>query len=98
MRLLVLLLLVGCATPMSDLERLEHELDRKEKYSYFKAVCVEMKGYLFSYNPYKPCTRIDCMPHRMDWDFYYLPIDPKRPPHKMDWRPRPGNTLVCARR
>ena len=97
MRSLLLLLLSGCTT-MSDLERVEHELDRVEKYSFFEEACMEMKGYLFVYKAYRPCRRSGCIPHRVDWDFYYLKERNDRLPGSLDWRPKAGNSITCARR
>jgi len=93
MRYLILILLLGCATPLTEEERLDEEYaegNRKIMYDLWKSSCLsdEVGGVVFSNNPGSPCgNRRNCIPHKWDWDW-----DEARE------RPKIGNSVVCASR
>ena len=103
MKFVLLLLLVGCST-LTEQQRAEraiqiaeHEPDRVEKWTVYEYFCKE-SGIMLWHNPVKRCRRQGCIPHRMDWDFYYRVEDANRPPGTPDWKPKLGNNVKCISR
>jgi len=92
----------GCGqTPLTPPEldaRIEHELDRQEKFALFQYVCDKLRGTLYVQYPVRRCPKRSsvCMPHRLDWDFHYMDAADIMP-GAMDWRPNVGNNLTCVR-
>lgn len=98
---LLALLVTACAsTEITDLERLEHEADRQEKYIQWHKSCMDLHLTVLTlrHNMRPRCPRKGlCIPSRWGWDFYYLPPRADRPLYKVDWRTSPANTVMCGR-
>ena len=97
MKYLLVRLLVGCATQQQRAERAihiaEHEPDRVEKWGIYEYWC---EGIMLWHNPvrnYRACRRRGCIPHRVDWDFYY-----KCRQKEVDALMRCENKLILSKR
>ena len=88
----------ACATSSERaVELAEHEPDRIEKWGIYEYWCDEA-GIMLWHNPvrnYRSCRRRGCIPHRIDWDFYYKSLDNES---AIDWRPKLSNNVVCTSR
>jgi len=87
MRYLALLLLFGCATPLTEQEQFDRdykEADRKNMYVMWEKECLAHKGIIYSYDISRLCKYGSCIPHRRDWSY-----DSKKE------RPSLGNRVVC---
>jgi len=72
MKILILLLLVGCTTtPMTEREREEieyFETERRAQYLIWVEQCNLSNGVVFIYNPIKSCYgNRECIPDKFDW-------------------------------
>ena len=69
MRYLILLLLVSCATPLTEEEEFQREYDendRKILYEVWEKHCLENEGNVYANNPSRPCmNKRHCIPHRV---------------------------------
>lgn len=72
-QLLPLLVLFGCATPMTEEQREEREYkeqERKIAYVEWERRCNEKGWVVYTYDPVKHCRkRKGCIPHRWDWQY-----------------------------
>ncbi len=72
MRILILLLLVSCATTqLTEREKEEQEYfetERRELYQIWRKSCLDADGVVFLNSPTRPCRmRSNCIPHAFDW-------------------------------
>ena len=86
MKYLLLLLLAGCATPLTEDEQFEREYeeaDRKIHFIRWQEECRKSGGIVFSDNLFRPCmNKRNCIPHSWDWKW-------------SNERPHPGNKVIC---
>jgi len=91
MRYLILILLISCATPLTEEEQFDKEYlenDRKAQYERWAAACrADPNVGIFGNNPVRPCRSIrkKCIPHKWDWDW----------DHERE-RPELGNAYQCV--
>jgi len=73
MRLLLLLLLAGCASQLTEAElelRQYEEQERVIAYRHWQQACLDAGGHVFINNPIRPCHTIECIPDKHDWSQY----------------------------
>ena len=88
--LILLLLLVGCATPLTEEEQFDKEYlenDRKAQYERWREWCLSSKHVIHGNNPTRSCRGRDCIPHKWDWDW----------DHERE-RPKLSNAYQCVNR
>lgn len=91
MRYLLILLLTGCASQLTEDEQFQREYeeaDRKVQYRRWEQACEASNGIVYAYRPTRICRkRGGCIPDAQDWKW-----DTKRE------RPKHSNTVVCTSR
>ena len=91
MRYLLILLLVGCVTTLTEEQAFQKEYDeadRKIQYLLWEKQCITNGGFVFTYRPSRPCVnKRNCIPHRWDWKY-----------DNEHERAKQGNKTVCLAR